>query len=60
MRVSVPATPELPLLPAPTGKLAVVPVPTLSFHSGETFDRYEVNAYVSPDPSDRKIAAIPC
>ena len=59
MRVSVPATPELPLPPAPTGKLTVVPVPTSRFHSGEIFDRYEVSAYVSPDASDRKIAPIP-
>ena len=53
MRVIVPATPELPLLPAPAGKLTEVPAPTFSFHAGETFVMYDVNAYVSPDPSER-------
>ena len=59
VRLSVPATPELPLPPAPTGKTTSVLAPTFSFHSGETFDRYEVNANVSPDASDRKIAPMP-
>jgi hypothetical protein len=53
VRVIVPATPELPLLPTPAGKLTDVPAPNFSLHSGETSVRYEVNAYVSPDPSDR-------
>ena len=60
VRVIVPATPELPLPPAPAGKLTNVPAPTLSFHAGETFVKYDVNAYVSPDASEREIAAIPC
>jgi hypothetical protein len=53
VRLTIPATPELPLPPTPVGKLTEVALPTFERHCGETALRYAVNAYVSPEPSER-------
>lgn len=52
------AIPWLPFAPTPTGKLTVVEAPTLLRNVPETSDRYRVNAYVSPDPSERQNTVI--
>src|SRR4030095_453914 len=48
-----PATPSLPAPPRPTGQLTELALPTLVFHSGETFFRKSVQMYVVPLPSER-------
>src|ERR1700759_995632 len=55
---TVPATPSLPLAPAPAGQFTLVLAPTLLFHSGLAADRYEGNTNVVPEPSARCTGAI--
>ena len=49
---TVAATLELPLAPTPVGHSTVLPAPMVLPHSVLTIDRYVVNQFVVPEPSD--------
>ena len=52
------ATPLLPLPPTPAGHFTALPVPTVSFHSGENADSELVKPFVVPLPSERNTGRI--